>query len=192
MLIGKWDILTDEYISFPQDYAVEMCFINDNQFILCSYDCRLSLWSISPFEHLKTLPARPISVDYSRGGVYYVEDKYIMMVDLSTEATAKVMPIIGGDAYSTRIVDHKIALVFENTDPDSSFYCSVYNMETKLLEEKIAFCPASTTYKPFVSKGLLVAYYEDENVRVYDVASMRQVYNIEGPFIHHRADLAIW
>jgi WD40 repeat protein len=190
--IGKWDTLTDEYISVPQEYAVEMCFMHDNQFILCAYENALSLWSISPFECLKTLTAKPISVNYSIGGIYFVEDGNLVVLDPRTETTTKLMPITDGDAYSTKIIDHKIALVFEDPDKNENFYCSIYNMETKKLEEKAAFCPASTTYKPFVSKGSLVVYYEDENVRVYDVASMRQVYNIEGPFGQHRADIAIW
>jgi WD40 repeat protein len=194
-VIGKWNTLTNTYESIDQDYPVEFCFINQNEFIMCSFDDGLEVMTISPFQRKKKLPAKPISVHYTDGGAFFIQSNMLMRMDLESGRETIVMEINNTDiAYLTRIVDHKVALVFEHTqDEDYQYYfCSIYNMVTKELEMKEAFRTLSTTYKPFVIKGSLAVYYEDHMVRVFDVASMRQVYEIKGKFAPYRADVAVW
>jgi hypothetical protein len=195
--IGKWEIKENRYEWQPYDYPVEICVMDQNQFIVCSSETELQLWTVSPFQLVKRLQATVISVDKYKGGIIYLDKNVLWQLDINSDQVTEIMEISETDQAYTKVVDQKIAFVFEFINKSHhDHYCSIYNLVTKQLEVKEAFYPMSTTYKPFVTKGSLMMYYEDYKVKVYDVLSRKQVCEIEAnnwckKFTPENADLAL-
>jgi hypothetical protein len=196
--LGKWEIKENRYEWQPYDYPVEICVIDQNQFVVCSSETELQVWTVSPFQLVKRLQVTVISVDKYKGGIIYLDKNVLWQLDIDSEQVTEIMKISGPDQAYTKVVDQKIAFAFEFVDKSQhDHYCSIYNLETKEVEVKEAFYPMSTTYKPFVTKGSLIMYYEDYKVKVYDVSSRKQVCEIEAnnwckKFTPESADLALW
>jgi hypothetical protein len=95
---------------------------------MCSFDAGLEVMTISPFQRKKKLPAKLISVHYTDGGAFFIQNNMLMRIDFESGEEINITEI----AYLTRLVDHKVALVFEHTqDEDYQYYfCSIYNMVT--------------------------------------------------------------
>lgn len=103
--------------------------------------------------------------------------------------TADCVARYGYDDISfVRRVDHDRVAIVLNGEVDRGKGV-IYSIKTGETQE--LFTLTSTSYSPFVMKGSLMFYLDEESVKIFDTTLMQHVKTLNGPF---KADVyvAVW
>ncbi len=187
--VGLWNTETDSYRTLIYSITNDIQPISKDKFVTCHSHGLIRVWSIDTLTTVQSIKLVEhtwgFSCDYWKNEYLVVGSrKGIQILDLISENVVDTMLQVS--ISYIRVIGELAIVVYDDQEIS---YCNICNLMTRELVVEKLF--KATAFVPFVVKGTLLIYYEEDCISVFDVSVMKKVREIQGKFVTG-VDLTVW